>query len=204
MRNELDQAKRDWEKAGQALQNALLDLTPHQGGQHHPVRSLEAWQALYYAQPNVSQAAKSLYRKLAALRGAAPEVAAKVDSLVNDAIAAANRVCALRSAPRQPRERAGVSQYGSAYNGSWAATLVAPEAIAVGNYLVLTYGNGHQLAYVAEVTGERGLIILRLKSRGYTYARWERSWISRFDVRIQGLGSPVPSDPPLEKISRNS
>ncbi len=194
--NELDMAKSAWEKAQSALSNAMLNITPFQGGIRHPLRQTEAWQALYYSQANSSQAAKSLARKLVGLQAQDAVAAAAVAPFVTSAIDAAERVCALRQAPKAPRAPRA-SAYGQGYRGSWEAGPVAPEAINPGDYLIVTYGNGHQLVYVRSISGEKGLNLLRLNCRGYTYASWNASWISRFDGRIQGLGRPHPADPKL-------
>ena len=201
--NELDQAKHAWEKSQQLLSNAMLNLTPFVGEQRHPLRYSEEWQALYYSQPNTSQAAKSLAKKLAAFQARDEAAACQIAPFAAAAIEAAELVCKLRNAPKQPRKRSAVSRYGSGYRGSWASQPVAREAIKIGDYLVLSYGNGHQLVYVQGITSPKGLRIFRLANRGYTYACWVPSWISRFDRRIQGLGAgPTIGEPALPPFTK--
>ena len=196
--NELDNAKRAWDKAQSSLSDAMLKITPFQGDVRHPLRQTEAWQNLYYGQPNSANAEKSLGRKLSALQAQDGVAAAAVAPFVAAAIEAAQLVCSLRNAPKVPRSSAALqSKYGTGYRGGWAPQSVAPEAINPGDYLIVTYGNGHQLVYVNSISGEKGLNILRLSCRGYTYASWQSSWISRFDNRIHGLGRPHPADPRL-------
>ena len=76
-------------------------------------------------------------------------------------------------------------------------TPATPEwraAVKVGDYFLVRYGNGTQLAHVFAVSPVR-LCVWRLVNRGSKWAHWRSSSIKRTDARILGPSRPVAGDP---------
>lgn len=114
----------------------------------------------------------------------------------------AAKAAAKAAAPKLPKRTRASSDSGC-YPVDRSFTAVAPEDIKVGDILLLRFGNGSQLFVVDSVSGPKGLLGRRLNNRGTGWVAWcvpgdskkAKSWISRFDPRILGLGKLVHQDP---------
>lgn len=163
----------------------------------------EAWESLYFAQPNTSEAQ---------LRGFETKARAYLAELECDSIRAAvtarevgqvillgtlARGEALLKKSAKPARR--VADTGRYQYPTAPVRLFAPgnAEIAVGSVLLLTYGpRGTQPFAVKSIEGNR-LEGFRLFSRGTRFAGWEPSSIQRHDRRILGEAALVPADPAI-------
>jgi hypothetical protein len=189
--NELSLAKQHWERAKDQLQAVMLDLTPQINGARNPARNCEQWENLYYAQPNTSQAAAALSKRLVDLQLVNPLLAEQVRPAVELVIKAADRVIIQKRVKPVRATRDG--RY-SRYSYSQNCFRIEPGEINPGDYLLVKYGNGVQMIFVQAITGNR-LNIFRLYSRGYKWAAWRKSSIRCNDPRILGRTSLCEADP---------
>jgi hypothetical protein len=170
--------------------NHLLLRTPRD-------QQTKAWEALYYAQPNTSEAQVAGYRRKfdAYHQEGIGEYLTSIEGLVNEMARLAEIVLAEKSAPKVKRQVVSDSGHYN-YPTEPSFKIAGPHDIFPGDYLLVRYGNGTQLVFVkGSLQGRKTLKIRRLFSRGTRWVGWRDSTISREDKRILGRSSRVSQDP---------
>ncbi len=198
MKRAIDAAKNELERAISAVQNILLKMPREQRG--------EKWQNLYYSHPHAAQVRKTYVDRYSAL-AAEQQLPAELFAAIRAVVVASDKVLAAKlvwEANKGKRQRP-VESRDPRYSFPRNYEPVNQADILPGDYLMLAFGRGVQLAYVAHVSGPVGLEIFRLENRGhFKRARWSESWISRNDWRILGKSSPCVDDPKVPAESKGS
>lgn len=201
---QIEVAKQQYNRDLDSLRDALLRIIHSE--HRATVHACEPFQALYYAQPNVTQAA-GLQKRLDASCAALPSLPWLRESIapfVAAAIASANLVQSLKAQKvTAPVTVARSEGFRYPFPTEPSFKVSGPDDIRAGDFLLVRYGNGTQLVYVLAPGRGNALSILRLYNRGvlpgsrFGAAYWTPSALRRSDPRILGRSSRVVGDPPL-------
>lgn len=181
---ELDQAKRTYERAHDAITSGCLAVIREGRG--------VVWEELYYDQSYPNRI-ETLNRRFEAAAVHHPEIEALRPRLGICRNAAAE-VARLKAAPRPERR---VSSNAGTYK--FPVTPSGTTVFEAGELALIRYGNGTQLIKFVYRLPSRGISvkwnILRLFNRGTQYAHWRESKISSNDSRILGRSHLIIQDP---------